>query len=573
MRTFNSNIVTMLMLSTLLLLSGCVQSGKISYDGTQPNIVLIITDDQGYGDLGSTGNQQIQTPNLDRFAEESTRFNRFYVSPVCAPTRASLMTGRYNYRTGVVDTYVGRAMMESSEITLAELLRDAGYDTGIFGKWHLGDTWPIRPMDQGFAESLVHMGGGIGQPSDPPDNTYFEPTLQHNGETVRPDGYCTDIFADAAIEYIKEQRSKPFFVYLATNAPHGPLQIDEQYVAKYRDMGIENKTARIYGMVENIDENVGKVLAALDETGQADNTIFIFMSDNGPAGRRYNAGLRGTKTTPWEGGIRSPFFFRWPAQLQGNTDIDRIAGHIDIMPTLIDAAGASVPSDRTIDGISLMPLLEGQSANWPDRTLFLQSHRGDEPQQYRNFGAVTQQYKLTQPLKFSGGRIPDNPHIALYDLSTDPGEEMDISGDKPDIHADMIRQYEEWFKDVSSTRGYAPVRILLGAAEINPVILNPQDWRGTDSYMPGFLGYYEVNVTEAAQYQFDLRFTMNELPATIFLKVGGHELSRSIDAGGMACTFDPITLEAGDARVEAWIEEEGQKVMGVRYVRVKRIKE
>ena len=260
MRTFNSNIVTMLMLSTLLLLSGCVQSGKISYDGTQPNIVLIITDDQGYGDLGSTGNQQIQTPNLDRFAEESTRFNRFYVSPVCAPTRASLMTGRYNYRTGVVDTYVGRAMMESSEITLAELLRDAGYDTGIFGKWHLGDTWPIRPMDQGFAESLVHMGGGIGQPSDPPDNTYFEPTLQHNGETVRPDGYCTDIFADAAIEYIKEQRSKPFFVYLATNAPHGPLQIDEQYVAKYRDMGIENKTARIYGMVENIDENVGKVL-------------------------------------------------------------------------------------------------------------------------------------------------------------------------------------------------------------------------------------------------------------------------------------------------------------------------
>src|SRR5262245_8286221 len=282
--------------------------------GKQPNIIVVIADDMGHGDLGCHGNPKIRTPHLDRFAGQSVKLHSFRVSPVCSPTRASLMTGRYNYRTGVVDTFIGRSMMRSSEVTLAEMLTAAGYRTGIFGKWHLGDNYPMRPQDQGFGECLVHRGGGIGQPSDPPGGeSYFDPILSHNGKLVKTKGYCSDVYTDAALRFMDEVSDKPFFCYLAFNCPHDPLQVADELVEPYRKMNLahdqfprvghplpgkadQEKIARVYAMVGNIDDNVGRLLKRVD-----DNTIVVFLTDNGPASVRYNSGMRMRKGSVYDG--------------------------------------------------------------------------------------------------------------------------------------------------------------------------------------------------------------------------------------------------------------------------------
>ncbi len=522
----------------------------------RPNIILIMTDDQGYGDLGAHGNEKIKTPNLDRLAKQSVEFTQFYVCPVCAPTRASLMTGRYNYRTGVVDTYLGRAMMHTDEITIAEVLGKAGYRTGIFGKWHLGDNYPLRTIEQGFQESLVHKGGGIGQPSDPPGNRYFDPILQHNGVDKRVKGYCTDIFTDATIQFIEKTRNRPFFAYLSTNAPHTPLQIDDSYVKPYLNMGLDETTAKIYGMVTNIDENVGKLMRKLDETNLSDNTIVIFLTDNGPQQKRYTAGLRGRKGSVYEGGIRVPCYIRWPRKLKAGKKIDRIAAHIDMMPTLLDACGASLPQDRKIDGRSVMPLLTGEAEDWPDRTLFFQWHRGDEPEPFRACAARNQRYKLVNGKE-------------LYDIQNDPGEKNDISDEHPDIVKQLRKEYEEWFQDVSSTRGYFPPRIYIGTPHENPVTLTPQDWRGPDAgWGKDSLGYWEVDVRESGNYDVTLRMRPAEAKGHAHFKLGDVSVKHELDEGASLYTFESVHLGAGEGRLEAWFESDGKKV-GVRYVDVK----
>jgi len=320
--------------------------GATRQSGKKPNVIVVITDDQGHGDLGFHGNPVIKTPNLDKLARQSVRMKNFHVSPVCSPTRASLMTGRYNYRTGVVDTFVGRSMMHSDETTIAALLRALGYRTGIFGKWHLGDNYPLRSIDHGFMESLVLTGGGIGQPSDPPGGeSYFNPILQHNGKAVRKEDYCTDIFTDAAIDFVGKNKDSPFFCYVAFNCPHGPLEVPKKYHDMYKDkinigqfpkfgfpVGKVNldETAKIYGMITNIDDNIGRLLAKLDELGIADDTIVIFLTDNGPQQPRYNSGMRGRKASLFEGGTHVPFFVRWPAQLPKDRDVIPIGAHIRV---------------------------------------------------------------------------------------------------------------------------------------------------------------------------------------------------------------------------------------------------
>ena len=258
----------------------------------RPNIVLIMTDDQGWAPLGSHGDPILKAPHLDSLAAASVEMTRFYVSPVCAPTRAALMTGRYNYRTGVVDTYLGSAMMDPAEVTIAEMLRDAGYRTGIFGKWHLGDNFPQRTIDQGFEESVVHKGGGIGQPSDPPGSDHFDPILFHNGVQKPYMGYCTDVFFDETIQWIGDGSGKPFFTYVATNAPHSPYLVPDSYRELYAAQGLSDKDTRIDGMITNIDANVGKLIAHLDAHGLTNHTTFIFMTDNGPTTRLRHRGLR-----------------------------------------------------------------------------------------------------------------------------------------------------------------------------------------------------------------------------------------------------------------------------------------
>ncbi len=557
---------------------------------TSPNIVLIITDDQGYGDLGIHDNPKIKTPNLDRFARQSVRVKNFFVSPVCAPTRASLMTGRYNYRTGVVDTYIGRALMHPDEVTLPEALARAGYRTGIFGKWHLGDNAPLRPIDQGFQEALVIKGGGIGQPSDPPGGeSYFNPILQHNGRPERIEGYCTEIFASAAIEFIGKSGGKPFFTYLAFNCPHDPLEVPDSDLAPYRSMNLAlsefphlgqrippgfaspvDSTARVYAMISNIDRNIGRLLDRLDELKLGDNTIVVFMTDNGPAGVRFNAGLRGWKGSVYDGGIHVPCYIRWPGHFPAGHEVDRIAAHIDLMPTLLDAVGVSLPSDDRLDGKSLLPLLSGiQKAGWPDRTLYFQWQRRDRPDPDLSFAARSQDYKLLRHDAIPGA--PKPPGLELYDMVRDPYELHDISGKHPEIVRQMYADYRKWFDDVSSTRGFEPVRIEIGGPRENPTVLNRQDWRGPRAgWNPNDLGYWEINVVRAGRYQVALRFAGRPFPTMAHLQIGGSEREVATPAMDTGASFGDVNLSAGPSRLEAWVEGNNASA-GVLDVTVKRL--
>lgn len=572
-------------------LLGALSHAQDSADRSRPNVVLIITDDQGHGDLGFHGNPKIRTPHLDRLARESVRFENFYVMPVCSPTRACLMTGRYNYRTGVVDTYLGRSLMAPGETTVAEMLTRAGYRTGIFGKWHLGDNYPMRPIDQGFQESLVLKGGGIGQPSDPPGGeSYFDPILQHNGKPVKTKGYVSDVITDAALGFITRNRESPFFVYLAFNAPHTPLQVPENYLQKYRALNLSHSEfpdrghpltgnadpdmiAKVYGMVENIDDNVGRLLAKLEESGLSRNTVLIFMTDNGPQQVRYNSGMFQRKGSVHEGGIRVPFFVRWSGQFEAGLAVDRIAAHIDITPTLLDLCRAKKPTRVKFDGRSLLPLLRGESANWPDRTLYFQWHRGDAPQKYRAFAARSQRYKLVQPAGVPEGAWTNPPAFKLYDMANDPLEFHDLAGKKPDLVQSMKKGYERWFNEVTRGRDYSvPPRIVVGSPQENPTILTRQDWRGPQAgWRADSLGYWEVQVEARGIYSVSFQFAALAKHGTAHLRIGQVRVQQPLQAGGTECQFDSVQLKRGPHRLEAWISE-GQVSVGVRYVGMRRVR-
>jgi arylsulfatase A-like enzyme len=539
----------------------------------RPNILLILTDDQGYGDLGVHDNPKIKTPNLDKLARESVRLKCFYVSPVCAPTRASLLTGRYNFRTGVVDTYLGRALMRPGEGTLAQMLRAAGYRTGIFGKWHLGDNAPLRPVDRGFEEALVIKGGGIGQPSDPPGGgSYFDPILQHNGHARRYKGYCSDVFASAVLDFLSAADKRPFFAYLAFNCPHEPLEAPERELSTYQETNLDLRAfpqlgqpippafaaspetvARVYAMVTNIDANVGKVLRALDERGLTANTIVIFASDNGPAGVRFNSGLRGWKGSVFDGGIRVPCYIRWPGHFPAGHVIDRIAAHIDVVPTLLDACGVPVPAGVQLDGRSLLTLLRGlPDPSWPERTVFLQWHRGDEPELGRAFAARAQTYKLLRPEPPPGAR--KTQPLQLYDMEHDPYELHDVAASHPDVVARMYKEYVAWFADVSSD-GFPPVRIEIGGGRENPTILTRQDWRGQRAgWELNDLGYWELDIVRPGRFDISLRLAPRRFPTVAQLVVGDVRQKRSLPAGARDCNFSAVPLPVGPVRLEAWVE-------------------
>ncbi|MDE0103645.1 MAG: sulfatase-like hydrolase/transferase [Bryobacterales bacterium] len=526
----------------------------------RPNVVLIMTDDQGWAQLGSHGDPVLQTPHLDSLAAESVEMTRFYVSPVCAPTRAALMTGRYNYRTGVVDTYLGRAMMHPDEATIAEILGSAGYRTGIFGKWHLGDNYPQRPVDQGFEEAVVHKGGGIGQPSDPPGSDYFDPILFRNGTQESFSGYCTDVYFDEAIRWIGDGSGEPFFAYIPTNAPHSPYLVPDSYREPYAEQGLSDKDARIYGMITNIDDNVGRLMAHLEANGLTGNTIFIFMTDNGPTTRLYNAGLRLQKGSVYENGIRVPFFARWPDELEP-LKIDQLGAHIDVVPTLLAATGTTPPSDLHIDGIDLLPLWKGEVESLPERTYFVQAHRGNAPQLYRAFAAVEQQYKLVQALRF--GRPEPEPAeleaLELYDLIADPGEQQDLAKERPEVLERLKESYERWFEEVSSTRGFDAVRFAVGSDAQPEVTLTRQDWRmvTADGWGRGdpVLGRWEVESVATGPY--DATVVLDEpAPVAGTARIGFREteVATSFSAGQREVRFEGIELAEGEGAIEVRLE-------------------
>ncbi|MBT5813008.1 MAG: arylsulfatase [Opitutales bacterium] len=559
------------MIPKYLIASIALFAGITLFAQDRPNIVLIMTDDQGYADLSAMGNPVLETPHIDSLARDGASMDNFYVSPVCSPTRSSLMTGRFNYRTRLVDTWRGRSMMEPEEVTIAEALGDAGYKTGIFGKWHLGDSYPMRPTDQGFQEALIHLGGGLGQPSEPRENNrrYTDAILFRNNKQVQTKGYCTDVYFDGALDFIDKslKAKKPFFTYIATNAPHSPYHdVPEALYQKYKNKDLSpillgndedaDTVARVFAMVENIDQNVGKLLAHLDNCKASENTIVIFMVDNGPNTRRYIGPSRGKKNEVHDGGIRSPFFIRWPAQLKAGTRNDRIAAHIDVMPTLLAAAEAPLPSDHPFDGRSILPLLKGEKVAWSNRTLIMQTHRGDAPTPLHHIAVREQRWKLVHPTGFHNERMPADVPLELYDMRADPGETNNLYEERPEIAKRLLKSYARWFEDVSSTRpdNYAPPRIVLGTPHETRTTFSTQDMRVTDNGRAWMLRF-ENNKT------YDIEFLWKEPVANLSLKlqIGSIRKTLNVKTATDTTRIRNIKIPNGEAALSVHVPYNNKK--------------
>lgn len=538
----------------------------------RPNVVFIICDDLAWGDLACHGNPvPTRTPHLDAMHGASARLTRYCSGPLCTPARAGIMTGRWHMRTRAFDTYCGRATLDPEEPTLARMLKQAGYATGCFGKWHLGDNYPSRPMDMGFDESVVHLAGGIGQPGDHYDNheredaSYFDPVVLRQGQPSQSNGYCSDVFTNECLDFIERRQGESFFAYLAFNAPHSPFQIADEWADPYRAAKVSETHAKVYGMVSNIDDNVGRVRARLSQLGLADNTLVVFTSDHGPCGsaqdreapagerHRWNGGLRDIKGSMYQGGIQVPSFWHWPNRIPAKRDIDTLATTVDVLPTLAAACGAQLPA-LPGDGISLLPHLAEDESSPADRTVFMQWHRGDAPVRYRNYAAITQRWKLTRPTEGSTDE--------LYDLPRDPRETADVSSAHPGVVTQLRQQYDTWFDDVGATRGGqtfdTPV-IPLGPAY--PVLLTQNDWRTLDG-MEGWRsddlrGYWRVSVDDDAG-GFVIRIRMRQgVPAgTVHLALDEARWHTDLGVGEHVVEFTGLELPRGCARLEAWLHTE-----------------
>ena len=527
-----------------------------------PNVIIIMTDDQGFGDLGINQNPNIITPNIDKFANKSIQFNNFFVSPVCAPTRSSLMTGRYSLRTGVKDTYNGGAIMSNNETTIAEILKEANYATGIFGKWHLGDNYPFRPSEQGFDESLIHLAGGIGQVGDftnyfKGDTSYFDPILWKNNKQNQYEGYCSDIFAENAIEFIEKNKNNSFFCYLSFNAPHTPLQVPEKYYNMYKDLDPElgfnddlsdfrmnekdKKDARkIYGMVTNIDDNVGKVINKLKELKIEEETIIIFMTDNGPQQIRYNSSMKGRKGTVYNGGIRVPFYIQYSEKFKESKVINKMSAHIDVLPTILELCNLNVPNDRKIDGQSLVPFINSKSTN--DRFLFSYWTRRF-PEKYINMSIQNDNYKLVGNNDFDS-KIEE---FELYDLVEDPNENNNIISKNIELAKSFKIEMDNSIEDLLDSENIKnPPRIIVGSEFENPTVLNRNDasgergiWAQNDIY-----SYWKVNFKKGT-YNFKFKFKDSIInKGTLFTEINNRVYSKKTEKVVYS------TLEMNDISIE-----------------------
>ena len=579
-----TRLCTSLLIAITLLASDAVGAEK-----SCPNVILIMTDDQGYGDLSCHGNPILKTPHLDKLHAESIRLTDFHVDPFCTPTRAALMTGRYSSSTGAYRTSSGRTMLHTDEVTMAEVFRQNGYATGIFGKWHLGDNYPHRPQDRGFTYTLWHRCGGVGQASDFWGNDYFDDTYEHNGKLEKFSGYCTDVWFAGAKKFIEQsvKADKPFFCYIPTNAPHGPYFVDKKYSDPYRDKADWGSGPAFYGMIANIDENVGKLRAWLKERGLADNTLLIFMTDNGTAAgasfaphpldglptKGFNAGMRGKKSSVYDGGHRVPCFIHWPAGgLTGGRDVSQLTAHIDLLPTLIDVCGLRPVEGVKMHGQSLKPLLRGKAKDWPDRKLILQfqggAHFRHAPQPWTDSVVMTQRWRL-----MDGQR--------LYDIKADPTQSRDVAMNHPDVVKELRAAYEPWWPQVKP-RIDEPVRIGLGAEAENPATLCSQDWHmptGNPPWHPGAInrlpketGPWYVNVTRAGRYAITLRqkpahVAFPLVAKTARLTIANIDETKAVPKGATGVTFN-VTLPEGPTLLTTYLTDEKGQVGGAYFADV-----
>ncbi|GMQ25351.1 sulfatase-like hydrolase/transferase [Algoriphagus sp. oki45] len=509
-------------LIAMLLFSSCKEEKTIP-----PNIVLILTDDQGYGDLGIHGNVVVKTPNLDRLAGESARFERFYVSPLCAPTRASLLTGRYHLRTGVVSVSKGLETMDADEYTLAELFRDNGYRTGIFGKWHNGQHYPNHPLAQGFEEFTGFSAGHW--------SNYFDTHLEKNGEEKVFEGYLPDVLTDEALDFIRKNEDQPFFTYLPLNTPHSPHQVPDRFFDPYKAVGLSDELAAIYGMVENIDWNVGRVMNLLNELGLEENTLVIFLTDNGPNGQRFNAEMKGVKGSVHEGGVRVPSFWRWKGKIQPQ-EISTAAAHIDVMPTLTDLFGLEKKEGKPWDGVSLVPLFEGGEI--PYRSIF--SHVAQLDKELKDRPGAIRKDSLLLTLLPNGSE--------LYDLKNDPNQLVNLAPGKLELVSSLEKEYRDWWQEVTEE---IEMDRQIPISDLAPEIALPtyeaelkgdlkffeghgwaQDWvtnwkNDSDSLV------WNLNVIDSGEFEVWLEYSAapNQVGAELNLSTSSTNLTQTLDQG------------------------------------------
>ena len=582
-------------------------SGGFALAQQKPNVVLIMTDDQGYGDLACHGNPVLKTPNIDRLHGESVRFTDFHVNSGCAPTRAALLTGRTSQRTGLWHVVMGRCLLHPDEVTLGEVFKEGGYETAMFGKWHGGDNYPYRPQDQGFDEVLTHGGGVVGHTPDWWMNDYFDDHYLHNGTWEKQSGYCTDVWIDHAIEFLADKQDQPKFVYLPLNAPHSPFQVPQKYTEPYRDRPNEVPEENFYGMIAAIDEAVGRLDKALTDLGIQENTILIFMTDNGtsrgimypkngPVG--FNAGMRGKKGSPYEGGHRVPCFIRWPGGgIGGGKDIDTLVAHYDLLPTLADLCGIDHPKGVRLDGRSLVPLLNQSGAEWPERTLVAELQLTNKtPTKWSRTAVMTERWRLVN-------------EVELYDIISDPGQEKDIAENHPKVVRDLTKAYHNWWTDASENHD-RDCELLLGSDKEDPSLLTSYYWNnesGEQRDMPwahthvvsGPLqnGWWRVKVEKAGRYAFRLRrwpmesgLAINDHAdylkppekswhpveaAKLFatrakIQIGGFEKETSIPQKAKVVEMI-LDLPAGSTELQTWFLDNEGRSRGAYYVEVERL--
>ena len=564
----------------LSVLPGCVFAARgATGKDKHPNVILAMTDDQGYGDLHCHGNEAIVTPNLDKLHAQSIRLTDFHVDPTCSPTRSALMTGHYSTKTGVWHTIMGRSLLGAHETTMADVFSASGYKTAIFGKWHLGDNYPFRPQDRGFGEVLIHGGGGVGQGPDYWGNDYFDDTYFHNGKEEKFEGYCTDVWFDGAMKFIEANKNRPFFCYVPTNAPHGPYNVAEKYSKPYLDKGVKAGQANFYGMITNIDENMGRLMRRLKELEIEENTILIFMTDNGTSASAAG-GMRGQKGSEYEGGHRVPFFIRWPAGgLTGGKDIETLSAHIDVLPTLIDLCGLEKPGGIKFDGASLAPLLNGKEKRWPDRTLLVHSQRIDHPQKWRQSAVMTQRWRLVNGKQ-------------LYDIQADPAQQNDIADANPKVVEKLRAEYEKWWADLSDQFDKY-CEIVIGSDRQNPTRLMSHDWHGENvPWSQGHVragsdanGFWAVKVERDGEYEFALRRWPVEAGLAINATIGKDKSIGATKARIKIADFDQTKtleqdavdvkfrtrLKAGSTTLQTWFIDDNGRSRGAYYCYVSRL--
>ena len=545
----------------------------------KPNVVLIMPDDQGYGDLGCHGNPVIRTPNLDRLHGRSVRLTDFHVAPCCTPTRAQLMTAQDAVRCGAWGTTWGRSMPRADLPTMADVFSAGGYRTGHFGKWHLGDSYPYGPEDRGFGEVLSHGGGGVGQTPDYWGNDYFDDTYHHNGTWKKYKGYCTDVWFDGAMRFIAANAGRPFFAYIPTNAPHGPYLVDKKYSGMYA--GVKGVNAAFYGMITNIDENVGRLVKRLDDLGLTDNTILIFTTDNGSSGGHFGAGLSGKKGSLSEGGHRVPFFIHWPAGgMTGGRDIRELTHCQDLLPTLINLCGLKTPAGAAFDGVDISPLLTGKVKRLDERMLVVQYAQTTAPP--RKYAATVMYGRW----RLMGGK-------ALYDVHADLAQKKNVAAKHPDVVRKMRAHYEKWWADVSQRFDDAAC-IVLGSDKANPTHLNAFDWHTRTPWNQRHIrggaranGFWAVEIERDGTYEIALRRWPAEankpvagtdggrgraLPvASARLRIADIDQTRPVGANDVAAIFT-VKLKAGKTRLHtALLNKAGKELCGAYYAYVNRL--